>query len=111
MIDYGEQPSNQMAMAFEGLTDEGHELMAEARRWAAAHITEWSWYKRFALEQCAEGKEASPNFVLQSMRAHFHCEIKNSMAPALARIAMEEHSGIKFRLAKSKVDGFAKVKL
>ena len=43
----------------------------------------------FALRQCADGKEASPNFVLQSMRANFKCEIRNGMAPALARIAME----------------------
>ncbi len=111
MIDCGEKPGNQTQIAFEGLTDEGLELMTEARRWAASHIREWSWYKRFALRQCKNGKEASPNFVLQSMRAEFQCEIKNSMAPALARIAMEEHSGIRFRLAKSKVDGYAKVKL
>ena len=45
------------------------------------------------------------------MRANFKCEIRNGMAPALARIAMEEDPRIRFRLAKSKVDGFAKVKL
>ena len=111
MINPGKEPSNQMAMEFEGFTDEGLELMKEARKWAVSHISEWSWYKGFALSQCADGNEASPNFVLQSMRNRFHCEIKNGMAPALARIAMEEDPRIRFRLAKSKVDGFAKVKL
>ena len=111
MIECGKEPSNQMQLGFEGLSDEGYELMQEARRWAVSHISEWSWYKRFTLQQCADGSKASPNFVLQSMRNEFHCEVRNALAPAFARIAMEQDPRLKFRLAKSKADGFAKVKL
>lgn len=109
MIAHGKAPSNQGQLELPGM--DGLELMEAARKWAVSHISEWSWYKRFAFEQCKGGAKASPNFVLQSMRSQFHCEVRNALAPAFARIAMEEDPRIEFRLAKSKADGYAKVKL
>lgn len=108
---YGKDPDNQMQLELPGLSGSGYELMQEARGWVNSHITEWSWYKKFALSECSGGSKASPNFCLQSMRRKFKCEIPNAYAPALARIAMEEDKQIEFRLAKSKVDGFTKTRL
>lgn len=108
---YGEQPDNQMQLSLPGLTDGGMELMQEARKWAARHYHEWQWYKDFARRESEGGKKASPNFCLQSMRRHFKCEIPNAYAPCFARIAMEQDERIKFRLAKSKVDGFTTARL
>lgn len=104
MIDYGHEPSNQMQL--DGLTDEGGELMREVRGWTREHITEFTWYKRMARTKCADGGKASPNFCLQAMRDHFRVSVPNAYAPALARIAMEEDPNIRFRVAKSMVDGF-----
>lgn len=104
MIDYGEAPSNQMQL--DGLSDEGCDLMRDARQWTREHLTEFTWYRRFAREQCADGGKASPNFVLQAMRSHFRVSVPNAYAPALARIAMEGDPDIRFRVAKSMVDGF-----
>lgn len=109
MIRCGDAPSNQGQLELPGL--DGLDLMEDARKWAVSHIAEWSWYKRFALQQCADGSKASPNFVLQSMRNEFHCEVRNALAPCFARIAMEQDPRLRFRLAKSKVDGFTKAKL
>ncbi len=111
MIDYGEKPSNQQQMPLEGITDEGKELMDEARKWAALHFSEFSWYKAHAKAACANGGKASPNFELQSMRHRFKTSIPNAYAPCLARIAMEQDKGIQFRIAKSKVDGFCESRL
>lgn len=104
MRDYGEPPSNQMAIP--GLGTEGMELMREARTWAGRHYDEFQWYKRLAQEECSASKDgkASPNYCLQSMRRRFRVEIPNAYAPCLARIAMEQDGDIRFRLAKSKVD-------
>ena len=111
MIDYGEKPSNQMEMPLPGFEQDGQELMAEARKWAAMHFCEFSWYKTHAKAACANGGKASPNFELQSMRHHFRVSVPNAYAPCLARIAMEQDRGIQFRLAKSKVDGFCETRL
>lgn len=111
MIDYGEKPENQMQLDLPGVTDDGKALMDEARRWAALHFEEFCWYKGHARAACVNGGKASPNYELQSMRHRFKVSIPNAYAPCLARIAMEQDKGIKFRLARSKVDGFTEVRL
>ena len=100
-----------MQLGLEGLSDGGKELMDDARRWAALHFEEFTWYKAQARAACVNGGKASPNFILQLMRNRFKVSIPNAYAPCLARIAMEQDKGIVFRLAKSKVDGFTEVKL
>ena len=111
MIDYGEEPGDQMQLGIEGLTDGGCELMEEARKWADLHFEEFCWYKSQARQECVNGAKASPNLMLQLMRRHFKISIPNSYAPCLARIAMEQDKTktIRFRIAKSKVDGFCEV--
>lgn len=103
MIDYGKPASNQMQL--EGMAD-GCEEMKEARQWVGLHFSEWCRYKEIARAECACGNEASPNFVLQSMRHRCKVSVKNAMAPYLARIAMEEDPSIRFRTARSKADGW-----
>lgn len=110
MIDYGKEPSNQMQLGLEGLSDGGYELMEDARRWAALHFDEFMWYKSQARAACADGGKASPNFMLQLMRNRFKVSIPNAYAPCLARIAMEQDRQIRFRIAKSKVDGFTEAR-
>lgn len=111
MIDYGKPASNQMQMQLPGCSDVGAELMEEARKWVARHPHEWIYYKEVALEQCSDGTEASPNFCLQTMRNRMKVSVRNSYAPAFARIAMEQDKNIKFRVAASSVDGFTTAKL
>lgn len=111
MRAYGSPPDDQMQLELPGCTSAGEELMADARKWAGIHYDEFQWYKSFARSECRNGGKASPNFCLQSMRRHFRCEVPNAYAPALARIAMEQDKSIRFRLAKSKVDGFCGVAL
>lgn len=111
MIDYGEKPSNQMQLDMPGYRDEGKELMDEARKWAALHFDEFMWYKAQARAASVNGGKASPNYILQSMRHHFKVSVPNAYAPCLARIAMEQDRTIRFRLAKSMVDGFTEARL
>lgn len=111
MIKYGEPPSNQLRLELAGTSDAGMELIKEARLWAGRNYKAWLCYKNIARKQCAQGKEASPNYCLQVMRNEMKISVKNSYAPAFARIAMEEDPSLKFRVAKSKVDGFTTVKL
>ena len=111
MRRYGEPPSDQLAIP--GLGTDGMELMQEARTWAGRHYDEFMWYRRFAKRECqrsADGK-ASPNYCLQSMRSEFRVEIPNAYAPCLARIAMEQDESIRFRVARSKADGYTTAKL
>lgn len=111
MIDYGNEPQNQMQIDLPGANDSGKELMDEARRWAALHFEEFMWYKTHARAACVNGGKASPNYELQSMRHRFKVSIPNAYAPCLARIAMEQDAQIAFRLARSNVDGFCEVRL
>ena len=106
MIDYGEKPSNQRQFSFA----EGFDLMQEVRQWVKDHPTEWRWYMGIALTESAYG-EMSPNYAIQVLRHRHKVSIRNSYAPALARIAMEQSDKVHFRLAKSKVDGFCEVKI
>lgn len=112
MIDYGKPPGNQSQMQIPGFSDSGQELMEEARRWRSAnHIPAWQYYMAAARKCCEGGAEASPNWVLQSVRHEFKVSVRNALAAPLARIAMEEDPSLRFRLAKSKVDGFTEAVL
>lgn len=103
MIDYGEAPGNQPELP--GLGARGEELMAQARAWVGEHPGEWEAYMETARHDSVHGN-ASPNYCLQAVRRRFRVEIPNAYAPCFARIAMECDGGIRFRLAKSMVDGF-----
>lgn len=58
-----------------------------------------------------QGRYASPNLMLQLMRNEFRVSVPNAYAAPLARIAMEQDSSIRFRLARSKVDGWTEAVL
>lgn len=111
MIDYGEKPSNQMQIDLPGCTDEAKKLMEDAKQWADLHFDEFMWYKQHARAACVNGGMASPNFELQCMRHRFKISIPNAYAPCLARIAMDQDKKLRFRIAKSKVDGFCESRL
>lgn len=106
MIDYGEKPSNQNQLSFA----DGFDLMQEVRQWVKDHPWEWAMYMNIAIMESAYG-DISPNYAIQVLRHRHKVSIKNGYAPALARIAMEQSKRVRFRLAKSKVDGFCEVKL
>lgn len=108
MIDYGEPPSNQMRLDLQGYSDAGKELMDEARLWASKHYREFEFFKATARES---GDKASPNYCLQVMRNKFRISVRNALSAPFARIAMEQEPSLKFRVAKSKVDGFTKAVL
>lgn len=101
---YAKQPDNQLS--FDGLGTKGEVRMKEARLWTREHISEWTWYKRRALEKSSQGFRPSPNFMLQAMRDEFRVSIPNALAPYLARIAMEENPAISFRTARSDADAY-----
>lgn len=107
MIDYGKPASNQMEADLES---QGAQAMREAHEWIEAHPDAWEGYLRVARSDSVHGM-ASPNFVLQSVRHYSRVSVRNALAAPLARIAMEQDSRIKFRTARSKVDGFCEVVL
>ncbi len=107
MISIGEAPSNQMQL---DLGDKGAQLMQEARQWTIDNPDAWERYLSLA-HAATETGYASPNFVLQTVRHACRVSVPNAYAPALARLAMEQDSRIKFRLRKSMADGFAGVEL
>lgn len=106
MIDYGEKPSNQQQLSFA----DGFDLMQEVRQWVEDHPKEWAMYMNIAIMEGAYG-EMSPNYAIQVLRHRHKVSIRNGYAPALARIAMEQSDKVRFRLARSKVDGFCEVRL
>ena len=108
MIDYGEKPSNQNKLEIED--DEGFLLMQEARQWIEDNPKGWELYLMIAKAESTFG-EISPNYVIQILRHRHKVSVRNGYAPVLARIAMEQDNNVRFRLAKSKVDGFCEVKL
>lgn len=108
MIYYGEKPSNQNKIALGD--DEGFLLMQEARQWVEDNPKGWELYLMIAKAESLFG-EISPNYVIQILRHRHKVSVRNNYAPVLARIAMEQDDMIRFRLAKSKVDGFCEVKL
>lgn len=97
------EPSRQLQI--KGIGTTGEMLMLKAKAWIDEHPEIWEWYKAQALKATKSGY-ASPNYLLQSMRHTYHVGVCNSIAAALARIAMEENPRICFRLHKSKTDGF-----
>lgn len=106
MIDYGVAPSNQSELP---ITD-GFELMQEVREWVKDNPDAWELYLIIAKAECMFG-EISPNYVIQILRHRHKVSVRNGYAPVLARIAMEQDDTIRFRLARSKVDGFCEVAL
>ena len=108
MIDYGEEPSNQSKLEIED--DDGFLLMREVRQWVEDNPKGWELYLMIAKAESMFG-EISPNYAIQILRHRHKVSVRNGYAPVLARIAMEQDDGIRFRLAKSKVDGFCEVKL
>ena len=106
MIDYGEKPSNQCELPITA----GHALMEDVRAWIEDNPEAWEKYLQIARNESFFG-EVSPNLVIQLLRFRQKVSVRNSYAPVLARIAMEQDSNIRFRLARSKVDGFCEVKL
>lgn len=108
MIDYGEKPSNQNKLKLDD--DGGFLLMQEVRQWIEDNPKAWEIYMLIAKTESRFG-EMSPNYVIQLIRHRHKVSVRNGYAPVLARIAMEQDSGVRFRLAKSKVDGFCEVKL
>lgn len=111
MIDYGDPPSDQMQLELEGFTDEGKRLYEGAWEWIKENPEAFSVYMKTARDKNREGQPASPNFCLQQMRDVKKKSVKNAFAAPFARIALELDGSLKFRLAKSKCDGFCKVKL
>ena len=108
MIDYGDEPSNQSKLGLED--DGGFLLMQEVRQWVNDNPEAWEKYILIARSESAFG-ELSPNYAIQILRHRHKVSIRNGYAPVLARIAMEQDDYIRFRLAKSKVDGFCEVML
>lgn len=108
MIDYGEKPSNQNKMELED--DGGFLLMQEVRQWIEDNPKAWEIYMMIAKAESRFG-EMSPNYAIQILRHRHKVSVRNGYAPVLARIAMEQDDMVRFRLAKSKVDGFCEVKL
>lgn len=107
MIDFGKEPSNQSQLDTD---EEGAKLMREAHEWIERNPVAWDSYLIIARANSVGGK-VSPNYVIQTIRHTHRVSIRNSLAPALARIAMEVDSSINFRLAKSKTDGFCEAVL
>ena len=122
MIDCGPAPSNQSELALGG---KGDLNMQGAREWIHDHPDDWERYKRIARYMSHKGDTPSPNFVRELTRHGFdtlaeglgiiscgrYVSVRNSFAPCLARIAMEENPEIKFKLARSSADGFCEVRL
>lgn len=106
MIDYGKAPSNQSAFP---ITDEA-EFVREIREWAREDRESWMAYMSIVRDESEYG-ELSPNLPLQILRHRKKVSIRNGAAPILARMALEEDSTIRFRLAASKYDPFFEVVL
>ena len=99
-------PDDQMALP--GLDPKGEQRMIEARAWVEDHPGEFGWYKSQARRECArthDGK-ASPNRCIYGMRITFGIELPNHLAPYLARIAMEQDTSIRMRVARSDADQY-----
>ena len=108
MQRYGDKPSQPLELP--GLGTDGEQLMLRAREWVAGHPDEWGYYMQLARLESIHAP-ASPNYLLQALRHRYHVSIANSLASALARIALEQDYKLRFRLAKSKVDGFTEAAL
>lgn len=106
MIYYGEKPSNQTSLP---ITKEA-DFVQEIREWVKSNPDAWEYYMFIVKSECAFG-DLSPNYPIQILRHRKKVSIRNGAAPILARLALEQDSSLKFRLAKSKYDAFFEVKL
>lgn len=121
MIDCGKAPSNQSELQ---LGSKGDLNMQGAREWVCDHEADWNRYMRLAKYMSHGDEKPSPNFIRELTRHGFdvvpggiaqnvkkRVSVRNSFAPCLARIAMEENPEIKFKLARSSADGFTDARL
>lgn len=111
MIGYGPPPDNQMELSLPGVNDESREEWEEARRWTCQHFREWCAYKEYARESAGPDGKASPNECLMFLRTTFKASLPNAWAPILARLAKQQCPHLGFRMAKSKYDPCAEVRL
>lgn len=106
MIYYGEKPSNQGVLP---ITPEW-EFVKEVRQWAKDNPEAWEYYMTIVRTESKYG-ELSPAYPLQILRHRLRISIRNAASPILARMAMEEDDKVRFRLARSKYDGYFEVAL
>ena len=121
MIDCGQAPSNQSELQ---LGSKGDLNMQGARQWVSENKEHWARYMRLAKYMSHGDERPSPNFIRELTRHGFdvvpggiaqdvkrRVSVRNSFAPCLARIAMEQDSNIRFKLARSSADGFTDARL
>lgn len=106
MINYGEAPSNQKQLEIM----DGYTLTQEVRQWVEDNPEIWKKYLQVAAIESTYG-EMSPNYAIEVLRHRHKVSIRNGYAPVLARLAMEKSDKIRFRIARSKVDGYFDLKL
>lgn len=107
MIDYGQQPSNQLQFSLE-CTKEKKKYDA-ALKWIDDNPDMWAEFKRLAVEDSAPGSYASAKFIVETLRRKYKKSISNDITSCLARIAMEQDSRIRFNNKKSMFDGLVEV--
>ena len=100
------KPSNQNALPI----DKAHLFNVKAREWVENNPLDWEKYMMIAKAESRFG-ELSPNYPIAILRHRHHVKVKTDYAPYLARIAYEQDQSLRFRLRKSRADGFCKVKL
>lgn len=101
MIDYGKPPSKQGKLP---ITPEW-EFVQEVRQWVRDNPDTWDYYMQIVKAESAFG-ELSPAYPLQIIRHRKRISIRNAASPILARLAMEQDDTVRFRLARSKYDGY-----
>lgn len=106
MIDYGKAPVKQGRLS---VTKES-EFVEEVRQWVKDNPDAWEYYMLIVKTESAFG-ELSPAYPLQILRHRHKVSIQNAASPILARMAMEQDENVRFRLAKSKYDGYFEVAL
>ena len=106
MIEIGQAASNQTALP---VTDPFEE-MQEVRKWVEDNPDAWGRYMAIAREESRFGT-LSPSYVVEILRHRHRISISTNWKPALARIAMEQDGGIRFRLHKSKFDAYTEAVL
>lgn len=100
------KPSNQNALPI----DKAYELNVQAREWVENHPGYWETYMMIAKTESKFGT-LSPNYPLALLRHRHKVKLKTDFAPYLARIATEQDPEIRFRMRKSRADGFCEVRL
>lgn len=111
MRDYGPPPGNQMELELPGVNDKARKVWEQVREWTCQNLSQWCAYKEYANENRGSDGKASPNECLMYLRTKFKVSIPNAWAPILARLAKQECPHLEFRMAKSKYDPCAEVRL